>query len=920
MLSRLMGKTQDISTNRRRPCSLGSAMMCAAIACVLLSASMGRAQANEGSADAAEQPPAGSASSGSDADASDDGESGPEGAAETPPAPPPLEAPKLLQFVEAEYPAAAQEAKIEAAVELELTIAADGVVTDARVVTPVGQGFDEAALAAVQRFTFVPAKRNGEPIPARIRYRYVFELRPEPEPEAPAVGVLTGEIRGSDDDSPIASAEVVLAKLEGEGDRRAITGPDGRFSFDELEPGLYQVSVVAAEYGDFDATEEVVAGEETAVVYRIRMAGTQEPEAVAEFTVRAVVDAPPREVTRRTITREELTRVPGTRGDALRTVELLPGVGRPAFGGGQIIVRGSSPQDSQVFLNGVPVGLLYHFGGLTSFFNSRMLERIDFYPGNFSARFGRKMGGVLDVGSRDPAEDGLHGVVDINLLDSSFVVETPISENAGIAVAARRSYIDFFFNSVVPSDAFDVVAAPVYYDYQLLASYRPTPKDNIRALIYGSSDRFELIFAEPSDNNPDVNGELDLQTQFHKFQLIWSRELNDWLEQDLQVGVGPNQLRFGLGDLVQFELLSVPVDMRGEWRARLAPNLRLIAGIDTVVAPFEIKFSGPQPGQQEGSTDGEAGVSERGTIDVNYSGNVYRPAAYTEVDWMPIEPLRLVFGFRADWYREIKSWSFDPRFVAVWTATDKLRIKGGVGQFSQPPEFQETGKGLGNPDLTPMGSFHAGAGFEYDLADGMQVGMEGFYKRLWDRVVATENNEPPFFTNEGKGRIYGLEVSGRVQPKGRPYFGFLSYTLSRSERKDRGNEPWRLFDFDQTHILSVAGVYQFGGGWEAGATFRFVSGNPYTPIEGGVFNANTQSYNAVLGAVNSARNPNFNRLDLRVEKAWEFESWKLAAYLDVQNVYNATNPEGRFYNYDYTKSSTVPGLPIIPSLGLRGEM
>src|SRR5690606_259835 len=119
----------------------------------------------------------------------------------------------------------------------------------------------------------------------------------------------------------------------------------------------------------------------------------------------------------------------GTRGDALRTVEILPGVARPPFGTGALIVRGSAPNDSQVFLDGSPVPLLYHFGGLTSFTNTRMLERIDFYPGNFSVRYGRKIGGILEGGARDPSPERLAGVVDVNLIDASLLVEAPITED-----------------------------------------------------------------------------------------------------------------------------------------------------------------------------------------------------------------------------------------------------------------------------------------------------------------------------------------------------------------------------------------------------------------------------------------------------------------------------------------------------------
>ena len=141
----------------------------------------------------------------------------------------------------------------------------------------------------------------------------------------------------------------------------------------------------------------------------------------------------------------------------------------------------------------------------------------------------------------------------------------------------------------------------------------------------------------------------------------------------------------------------------------------------------------------------------------------------------------------------------------------------------------------------------------------------------------------------------------------------------RSQRKDRDG-GWYLFDFDQTHIFAAAGNVMLGKGWEIGAVMRFVSGNPETPVTGSFFNTNTNSYTPVYGRVNSTRAPSFNRLDVRFQKTWKFSSWQLAAYLDIQNTYNAKNIESTSYSYDYRQRANVRGLPIIPIIGVRGEL
>jgi hypothetical protein len=128
-----------------------------------------------------------------------------------------------------------------------------------------------------------------------------------------------------------------------------------------------------------------------------------------------------------------------------------------------------------------------------------------------------------------------------------------------------------------------------------------------------------------------------------------------------------------------------------------------------------------------------------------------------------------------------------------------------------------------------------------------------------------------------------------------------------------------LFSYDQTHNLTVLGSYDLGRGFQVGGKLRVVSGDPYTPCEGGIQNAAAGTYECIQGETNSRRIPAFEQLDLRVDKTWKLGGGSLTAYLDVQNVTNRANPEGVSYNYRYTSTKWQTGLPIIPSLGLRGE-
>jgi hypothetical protein len=156
------------------------------------------------------------------------------------------------------------------------------------------------------------------------------------------------------------------------------------------------------------------------------------------------------------------------------------------------------------------------------------------------------------------------------------------------------------------------------------------------------------------------------------------------------------------------------------------------------------------------------------------------------------------------------------------------------------------------------------------------------------------------------------------------FFGWIAYTLSRSVRQDHPSDDEYLFQFDQTHNLIMLGSYRLGRGWEFGARFRVVSGPLDTPVLGSpalpaIYSADAGSYTPLQGKPFSRRLPLFHQLDLRLDKRWQFQSWRLSAYLDVLNVYNNQSVEGLVYNYNFSQEAFQTGIPIIPSIGLRGE-
>lgn len=872
---------------------------------------------------------------------------GPGGAVirEAPPEPPPkpvtVVPPKQTKFVQAPYPPEAEAQGLQGEVTLVLEIDRTGKVTKATVAKPLGHGFDEAAQAAALGFEFEPATRDGKPIPVRIEYHYRFTLTEKPsEAPVPTTGNIGGTLRISGPDLPLAGASVVITGPDGK-ELQTQTDEGGKWHFEGVPPGAYRVQLSADGFSPFGVTEQVEAGQATDVTYRLAPAVTG-----IEVTVRG--ELPPREVTKRTIERREMSRIPGTSGDALRSIQSLPGVARPPGLAGLLIIRGSGPQDTQVFVDGASVPLIYHFGGLSSAIPTELLDKIDFYPGNFSARYGQVMGGIVDVALREPntrctGDYGkptdkygcFHGMAQVDLIDTRALVQGGVG-NWKFAVAGRRSWFDAWLGPVLKEAGAGVSSAPVYYDYQLIAETRPTETSRFSARFFGSDDRLKILVEDPFANDPGFGGNVQFGTAFYRGQALYETALNRSVDLRTMVAVGKNTIDFGIGAL-KFDLKFTAISTRSELSFKLMRGLKLHAGMDFLLGPYEVAIRAPTPPRPGEADTGP--LTTRPVLEQNESGTAFRPAWYGEAEVQPVARLLLVPGVRVDYARDSGHADIGPRFnarydllggraeegVPLEERRKRTTLKGGVGFYYQPPQFQETDEVFGTPGLRSNRAVHYSVGVEQEFTRQIEVSVEGYYKDLTRLVSRTEaiGGSNFLYANRGSGSVVGMEVLAKYKPDAH-FFGWLAYTLSRSVRRDNPEEEDHLFQYDQTHILTVLGSYRLGAGWEFGARFRLISGNLVTPVVRppgitALYAADAAAYAPIEGAPFSERLPLFHQLDIRVDKSWQFRKWRLSAYLDVQNSYNNAAREVLNYNYNYTLRSYQQGIPFLPSLGVRGE-
>ncbi len=848
--------------------------------------------------------------------------------------------PRPLNYEPPVYPPDAEKAGVEGTVTLQLDIDKTGKVKGAVVIESAGNGFDESAVEAAKKLEFEPARKaDGTAVPARILYRYSFALKKaDPPPDASsgdqpgatqASEAIRGSVLASGSDVPLPGATVLVSGPSGQNE--ATVDTEGTFRFDALPPGKYRVIVTAPGYDALDVTEEIATGEAIEVKYRL--VATSDG---IEVVVRGARS--PREVTKRTLEQREMLRIPGTNGDALRALQNLPGVARPPGLAGILLVRGSAPQDTQTFVDGTQIPLIYHFGGLSSVVPTEMLERIDFFPGNFSAQYGRVMGGIVDVAIRAPKNDGkYHGLAQADLIDARFVAEGPVpgtKNKLRFIAGARRSYVDTWLGPALRSAGAGVTQAPVYWDYQLALEANPSPSSSVRLSVFGSDDSLALIADQPPPGEPAISGNVGFHTGFHRLQLRYDNDIDDKNRFSAVVAVGVDQLDFGVGPFF-FNLRNYSISQRAEYTRRIGKGITLNTGLDVLTSYADAQFRGPAPPRPGEPSGGP--FSTRPLIESSFGGWICNPAGYVELEIAPTGRAKLVPGIRVESFSRAQGIDVSPRVNGRVDLTSKFprsTIKGGVGAFTQPPQPQESIPPFGSEGLRSNRALHYAIGAEQEFTRNLELSAEGFYKQL-DRLVSAVPAAIGGGTdrlNIGKGRIYGAEFLLKYKADAN-FFGWVAYTLSRSLRTPTPGADEQPVSFDQTHILTALGSYRLGGGWEFGARFRLVSGNLTTPNvcnyeqEGCIPNRANSIYNAAVGTYVaipysgpfSERFPMFHQLDLRVDRRFRFKTWQLSLYLDVQNVYNSQNVEGIDYNYNFTARQYVTGLPILPSFGLRGD-
>lgn len=630
-----------------------------------------------------------------------------------------------------------------------------------------------------------------------------------------------------------------------------------------------------------------------------------------------------RDDTTRSVRAEEAIAIPGSFNDPVRAVQNLPGVNRPASVSAQIVIQGAGPNETAYTVDGHQVPLIFHFGGFSSVVFPQALDRVDLLTAGYGPEFGRANGGLVNLWTRAPRRDRVHGSAFLDTINAGALVEGPVGNDGALLLSGRFSYVSWILGSAFKDDGLNLTLAPTFSDTTLIAAKPLGDRADLKIVAVGSSDRLEFLLKEPLRQDPSLRGNFSQKTAFFRLIPQLTYRNGPTTTTHASIGAGKDFVKVQQGDN-GLDLNVTALTVRAEVEHRVSSAWNVFVGLDNRHNSTKASFNLP-------TTFSEGGVSNPLS-----SGDVRHGAIQSGQDLLGLylrnelraEGSRWTFypNLRFDSFFQTHEVLFQPRLAARCEISPFFALRQAVGMYYQPPDPQQLSAPFGNPALKSPRAYHANLGFDRDFREGSTQGWllssDVFYRgfdrqilqsaelELRDGALVNQN-----YSNNGLGYAYGIQNSVRYDAK--PWSVSLVYTLSKSRRKKVGGTEYP-FQYDQTHLIGLIGAYETGR-WRFSSRLRYATGNPVTPILGSVYDSSSDSYIPIRGSLYSDRLKSFVQLDLRADYQWIFKKWILAAYLDIQNVTNAKNPEALLYSYDYSQQDALTGLPILPTIGLRAE-
>ena len=688
---------------------------------------------------------------------------------------------------------------------------------------------------------------------------------------------------------------------------KAVTNSLGEFIFPDVPEGEFEF--VINKVGYLRLTDKNKTSENKVTLYL-------EKEVYDVFETVVTARGAKKDVTKKTLKQKDFMKAPGAIEDPVKAVQNLAGVANQNFSS-QIVVQGSEPDDTIYTLDGHEIPLVFHFAGLNSVLNPKTIEDVEFLAAGYGPEYGRALGGVINLRTNDPSSTRWRGEGFIDITKLGVMSEGPINEKSSLAASARVSYFGKIIEKAAEEmDDFAVTAAPEFQDYYFKYQHKPSDSEEFSFIGLSSKDSLALILRE--GDNPNFEGDLSTETTFYRLLPRYKKKVNDRLSYDLSVAFGQDNLEFNIADQF-FDLTIDTSSQRAELKYIYNDKLQGFYGLDSQFRKFNLDIKLP-------NTSSDGGVTNTGGAQstfANLEGQYWESAIYLRHLYKYSSKWTLSPNLRVENFSDINKSYLSPRVSTTYEVRSDFLISFALGRYYQVPQNGQTSEEFGNPDIEAERSDHYFINFYKDFREGASNGLYFdlgfFYKKLEDLVVSTtetrDDGTPLRNVNEGTGHITGAQLQGNYKKS--EFTFLLSYTYMRSRRSDLVNSDYPS-RFDQTHNLNFISVYEKTR-WSLSTRLRYVTGSPYTPIVGSIYNSDADIFVPTRGEFFSRRYEDFFQLDIRYDRKFVYNTWILSVYLDIQNITNSNNGQALSYNYDYSDSTPAAGLPILPVFGLRGE-
>ncbi len=734
-------------------------------------------------------------------------------------------------------------------------------------------------------------------------------------------GTVSGFVRDGASGEVIPFAEVYL-KDENIG---ALTDRNGYYVLSSIPAGAHTVVVSLIGYRPVERIVLIRAGESVRFDARLK----SEPIPMKGITVTAERERFKKEVDvgMRQLKLRDLKIAPGfIEQDLFKSLLMLPGVIAISDFSSALYVRGGSPDQNLVLLDGVNVYSPYHLGGLFSTFNLDALKNAEFHAGAFPAEYGGAVSSVLDVEMKQGNSERFEGNWDVSLLSSKVVLEGPIPKGSFL-IAGRRTYLDAFtwtIDKVLQGNG-EYYFPYYFYDLQSKVNFDLSEKNRLTLSGFFGDDVINLETGGENLNFRWGNYTLGLKWRYLITPKIFSTllvtksryrvALSDSYADSAAEGAGA-QLKLGIGDVALKEDISYFPH----------PN-------------HTIKFGG------EGKLLDIYNFFRLDTATLFDSDQKPDYAAVYLLDkWQCSSRFILNLGLRGEYFSGGNYFRVSPRLGTKYLLSEDFALKAGYGHYYQYlsipfprnemmmkfPVFMFQQWLPASKSFKPVSAVHYTVGAEKWLSADVNLSLEGYYKSMANLLETNlpfswlGGNNPEIDSlvfKVGSGWASGLELLLKRKDS------WIGYSFAVTKRTFDGESFYPVFD--ARHNFNIAWAIPLSRTWNLSLQWIYRSGFPFTGPIGryqyvviGPDGEREYRWIVINGRRGGFRYPAYHRLDVGIDKQFKLFGLKFTGYFQIVNVYARKNVLWYDYNFDTEPPQREPFsiLPIpIPSFGIRGS-